>query len=131
LERRPERLLRVGERPARAETGDDLAAVLSLVIGDFGCKVRRGVEEGLTGLDRDSGMAVVEVVLRTKLEGFRPLAGDEKREPLERLEKLTGSTFSKLLMSSKSALRLPLVGGDIARQIVSIMRATYEVVYRE
>ena len=83
--------------------------------------MRRGVEEGLTGLEKDSGVAV-EVVLRAKLEGFRPLAGDEKREPLERLEKLTGSTFSKLPMSSRSALRLPLVGGGMARQIVSIMR---------
>lgn len=64
LERRPERLPRVGERPAGAETGDDLAAVFSFARGDFACRVRRGVVAGLTGLEQDSASGV-DAVLRT------------------------------------------------------------------
>ncbi len=107
---------RVGDRPAGAEMGDDLAIVLSFVNGDFAWRVRRGVDEGLTGLEQDSARGV-EAALRTKLEGLRPLAGDEKREPLERLAKVMGSTFSKLSMSTRSALRLPLAGEEMARRV--------------
>lgn len=51
LERMPERLVRVGERAAGADSGDDLmASMRSLAAGDVGCRVRRGVEAGLGGV---------------------------------------------------------------------------------
>jgi hypothetical protein len=58
--------------------------------------------------ERDRGVLAAEklLVLRTKEEGFRRswLAPDE---PLERLAKRRGSTFSESSTSRSSALRLP------------------------
>lgn len=113
LDSRPERFPRVGDRPAGAEMGEDLATlVLSLATGDLGCSVRRGVDdETLDGLRIARSMGVA--ALRTKLAGLTkswPGVPD-----LARLAKKRGSTFSKSSVSSSSALRLPAgVAGEAA-----------------
>ena len=124
LVRMPGRLPRVGERPAGAEMGDDLVMlVLSLAAGDLGCKVRRGVEVALMGLDRALVLALVvtpATLVRTKDEGFfrKSLDGVAALEPLLRLAKRRGSTFSESSVSRSSALRLPaaLEGATPARK---------------
>jgi hypothetical protein len=87
LDKIPERLPRVGERPAGAERGDDLEmVVLSLAAGDLGWMVRRGVEE--EGISRDDVSCLgAGVALRTKLVGLwmPSLTELEILEDLERL----------------------------------------------
>lgn len=111
LERMPARLPRVGERPAGAERGEDLAMeVLSLATGDLGWRMARDLGEPI-GLEGDSAAAGAALV-RTKDDGLKKsLEGKESAVPLERLEKKTGSTFSKLSTSTMSAaFRLPVDG---------------------
>lgn len=81
-------------------------------MGDLGCRVRRGEAVGLVGLEREktSGRGVAAARFRIKLEGLMY----SELLPLERLVKATGSTFSKLSMSRRSALRLPAEGGEAA-----------------
>lgn len=67
LERMPERFPLVGERPAGADMGDDLEmAVLSLVAGDLGWRVRRGVAVAvIDGVKAEKGAGLGEAALRT------------------------------------------------------------------
>lgn len=127
----PERLPRVGERPAGAETGDDLVmAVLRRAAGDLGWRVRLGVELCLSGslaeVDADAaGVEGAAALVRTKEEAGlsrASLRGEAVVVPLERLAKRTGSTFSESSSTSRSsALRLPLLGGATAGEGASAM----------
>lgn len=115
----PERFPRVGDRPAGAELGAALPnVVLSLEMGDLGCRVRREAREDLglaSGRDseRDRGVLAAEklLVLRTKEEEGFSRSWLAPEEPLERLAKRRGSTFSESSTSRSSALRLPAEAG--------------------
>lgn len=119
-ERMPARLEpRVGERPAGAERGDDLAReVLILAAGDLGCRKVRGRWDGLAGLRTSRGDCAVTgnegveaALVKTKGDDLtKSLTGKKllSTPPFDRLEKRVGSTFSKSSPSTASAaLRLP------------------------
>ena len=116
-------LPRVGDRPAGAVRGDDLATlVLSLAAGDLGFRIDRGRgEEALTGLVTEASasllgnaVGVEEALVRTKWEGLkRSLV--RLSDPLDLLEKKMGSTFSESSRPATSeALRLEEGGVEIA-----------------
>jgi hypothetical protein len=67
---------------------------------------RLGIAEGAGRAGRDG-------VLRTKADGLR-ISLVKSFDPLDRLAKAEGSTFSKSSVSISSAFRLPAVGGVIA-----------------
>ena len=126
LERIPERLLRVGERPAGAERGEDLEMeVLILLMGDLGWRMVRVRGEagrdrvGLVGARRAVGLLVMlkTGALRTSLEKKLSPA------PLDLLAKMDGSTFSKS-SSFKSAAFL-LAEGEEAAVAVSVSWSSF------
>lgn len=123
FERIPEHLPRVGERPAGTESGKDfLKLVLSLAEGDFGWRVLRGVEAGLTGLVRERASAgTVMALVRTKLAGLTKSAANGLAvDVLDRLAKRDGSTFSESWKSVDSTFRLPTgVEGEAVQQCVN------------
>lgn len=109
-DRIPERLPRVGERPAGA-AGHDLGvfSTLALLKLDLAFKIRRGVEAALLGPGRGRALAagVLSLGVRKKLTGLvRPSLAGVAEPPLERFAKSSGSTFSQLSISRNSALRL-------------------------
>jgi hypothetical protein len=112
----PERLPRVGERPAGA-TGQDLGVLSELLLlrQDLAFRMRRGVEVALIGVERDDRALATGVLIlgvRKKLDGLRlSLEGVAEFPPLERLAKSSGSTFSQLSISRNSALRLGETAG--------------------
>jgi hypothetical protein len=67
----PERLPRVGDRPAGAETAEDRAMlVLSLATGDLGFKIDRGRGiVALGGLKTGKSLVLADLV-KTKFEGL-------------------------------------------------------------
>lgn len=104
--------------------GEDLVTlVLSLLIGDLGCKVRLGAVEAFMGLTnaRTLALGVMVALVRTNDEGFlnMSLVGVPEAAPFGRLAEREGSTFSKSSMSSSSALRLVLDWGVKAVDEVS------------
>lgn len=109
----PARLPRVGDRPAGAESGGRGTEVLSLEMGDFALRAGRA---------RGRGVLEVDLGLERKSEGLRaslvrlgkesePLAKLKASEPLARLAKREGSTFSQSSSTSSEALRLEAAGG--------------------
>lgn len=125
LDRMPTRLLpRVGERPAGAVRGDDLATlVFNLAAGDLGLRIERGRgDEALTGLmteDRASlldndDVETEDALVSTKLDGLKKSLV-RLSDPFDRLEKKMGSTFSESSRPATSeALRLEADGVEIA-----------------
>lgn len=117
VERIPDRLPRVGERPAGAEMGEDLAAaVLSLAMGDLGCRMRRGLVLALTGLTRARTVALgggvaATALVKTNEETLFSTSWDETPESFaRRLTEETGSTFSQSSGARISAFRLETAG---------------------
>jgi hypothetical protein len=122
-ERMPIRLEpRVGERPAGAERGDDLAMVVLILAAGAPevlaeRKDDRGRWEGRTGLRMSRGDCTVvkdgtdAALVRVKGDGLaKSLMGKKvvSTPPFDRLENRVGSTFSKSSPSTASeALRLP------------------------
>jgi hypothetical protein len=103
---------RVGERPAGADSGEDLArAVLSLAAGDLGWRKLRGLGHVILDLSEPPAEASLfwklgteAAFVRINEEGFKKsLEGENKSmAPLDRLEKSRGSTFSKSSVSMAS-----------------------------
>lgn len=113
-ERIPERLPRVGERPAGAERGVDLAMpVLILVVEDLGlrCARGRGVATVLGVLPYETSPVVADLVRMNDGLTKESFEKELLSVPLGRLEKSNGSTFSKSSASKISdAFRFP---GDV------------------
>ena len=112
----PERLLRVGERPAGAERGEDLATdVLILPMGDLAWRMVR--ERGEVGRDREGlvgARRAAGLVVRLKTGAFKmSLEKKLSSAPLDLLAKMEGSTFSKSSSVSSEAFLL-LAGGEAA-----------------
>lgn len=94
----PERLLRVGDRPAGAESGEDRATlVLILATGDLGFKIVREGVAALGGLATVTGKSfVLADLVRMKVGGFmNESLVVTLSAPLARLENKIGSTFSE------------------------------------
>lgn len=113
----PERLARVGERPAGAESGGRDTEVLSLERGDLA--VREGRARGRGVLEVDLGLERSEGLVKpgkgseglVKVKGSEALVKLKASGPLARLEKRVGSTFSLSSSTSSEALRLEAAGG--------------------
>lgn len=108
---------RVGERPAGAESGDDLTMpALILAAGDLGCSRLRG--RGRVGFELvNAGLSARGAAFfRIKEDGLREsLEGKKLSRPLDRLENTDGSTFSKSSVSTSEALRLAPEAGEMAK----------------
>lgn len=94
----PERLPRVGDRPAGAERGEDRAMlVLSLAAGDLGFNRLRGRGAAALGALATGKSLVLADLVRKKVEGLmkEPFEGKKLSAPLARLVNSTGSTFSE------------------------------------
>ena len=108
----PERFPRVGDRPAGAESGGRGTDVLSLETGDL--EFRAGRARGRGVLEVDLGLERKSEGLRASLvklgKGSELLAKLKASEPLARLAKSEGSTFSQSSSTSSEALRLDAAG---------------------
>lgn len=107
-ERRPVRLPRVGDRPAGADSGEDLTIpVFNLEAGDLGFRTLRG--RGAATLGVLVILLVEDDLVSRKVEGLTKslVAKEVSEEPLTRFEKMIGSTFSASLSSGSEDFRFP------------------------
>jgi hypothetical protein len=115
LERRPERLPLVGDRPAGAVSGEGLEMPVLILVGLV--MVRREAvvdfDWGRTEMGETAGLAL-GLVLMMKLAGLKMTSLVEPDlRGLTRLANMRGSTFSASSFRSRSsAFRLPADEGD-------------------
>lgn len=105
-ERIPDRLPRVGERPAGADKGVDLAIPVLILVGDLGFRYDRGRGVVALGALLSETLLVLANLVRMNEAGLMKESLDGKKlllsAPLDRLEKMRGSMFSESSVSTIS-----------------------------